>query len=80
MPITALVFALVWAGMLLIVRMSSVAGIMAAASAPITAWVLGDQRLMLLLLAFSPLVIWRHRDNIRRIADGSEPRVGKRAA
>ena len=78
-PVAALVFALVWIGLLLALRMSSLAGMAAAASAPATALALGDRPLTLMLLAFSLLVIWRHRDNIRRIADGSEPRVGRRS-
>ena len=79
-PVAALVFALVWVGLLLLLRISSAAGMAAAASAPLTAFVLGDRQLALMLLAFSLLVIWRHRDNIRRLADGSEPRIGSRGA
>lgn len=78
-PAAALVFALVWIGLLLVLRISSLAGMTAAASAPATALALGDRPLALMLLAFSLLVIWRHRDNIRRIADGSEPRIGRRS-
>ena len=79
MPIAALVFALVWVGLLLILRISSAAGMAAAASAPLTALALGERQLALMLLAFSLLVIWRHRDNIRRIAAGREPKVGRRS-
>ena len=79
-PVAALVFALVWVGLLLTLRVSSAAGMAAAASAPLTGLALGDRQLALMLLAFSLLVIWRHRDNIRRLADGREPRVGGRSA
>lgn len=78
-PVAALVFALLWVGLLLAVRMSSLAGMAAAASAPLTAVALGERQLALMLLAFSLLVIWRHRDNIQRIAAGREPRVGRRS-
>ena len=78
-PVAALVFALVWIGLLLVLRISSAAGMAGAASAPVTALALGDRQLALMLLAFSLLVIWRHRDNIRRLADGSEPRVGRKS-
>ena len=40
----ALVYAVLWVGLLLILRISSVAGMAAAASAPVTAAVLGDER------------------------------------
>lgn len=76
LPVAALVYALVWIGLLLTVRISSVAGMAAAASAPLTAFVLGDQQLFLMLLAFALLVIWRHRENIQRLIVGTEPRVG----
>ncbi|MEP7316173.1 MAG: glycerol-3-phosphate 1-O-acyltransferase PlsY [Sphingomicrobium sp.] len=76
LPVAGLVYALVWIGLLLILRISSVAGIAAAASAPLTAFVLRDQYLFPMLLGFALLVIWRHRENIARLAKGNEPRVG----
>ncbi len=74
----ALVYALVWVGLLLILRISSVAGMTAAASAPVTAAVLGEQSLFPMLLGFALLVIWKHGENIRRLAKGEEPRMGKK--
>lgn len=80
LPMAALVYAVVWIAMLLIVRISSVSGMTAAASAPVTAAVLGERALFPALLAFAVLIIWQHRENIRRLARGQEPRVGRRAA
>lgn len=73
----ALVFALVWVGLLLVMRISSVAGIAAAASAPLTAFVGGATGLFPTLLGFAALVIWRHRENIARSRRGEEPRLGE---
>ena len=75
----ALVYAALWVGLLLILRISSVAGMTAAASAPVTAAVLDEQPLFPMLLGFALLVIWKHRETIRRLAKGEEPRVGKKA-
>ena len=76
MPVAALVYAVVWVGLLLILRISSIAGMAAAASAPVTAAVLGEQALFPMLLGFALLVIWKHRENIGRLAKGEEPRLG----
>ena len=73
----AAVYALVWVALLLIVRISSVAGMVAAASAPLSAAVLGEDAYFPLLLAFALLVVWKHRANIQRLLAGTEPRVGK---
>jgi len=75
----AVVYVVVWIGLLLILRISSVAGMTAAASAPVTAAVLNEQALFPMLLGFALLVIWQHRENIRRLSRGEEPRVGKKA-
>jgi glycerol-3-phosphate acyltransferase PlsY len=78
LPVAALVYALVWIGLLFIVRISSVAGMAAAASAPITAAVVNEQALFPMLLGFALLVIWKHQENIRRLAKSEEPRIGRK--
>ena len=79
LPIAALVYAVLWIGLLLLARISSVAGISAAASAPLTAAALGRFDLLPLLAGLAVLVIYKHRDNIRRLAGGEEPRIGRSA-
>jgi len=79
LPIAAVVYALVWLGLLLTVRISSVAGIAAAVSAPISAAMLGVQDYFPMLLGFALLVAWKHRSNIARLRVGTEPRIGKPA-
>jgi glycerol-3-phosphate acyltransferase PlsY len=77
LPPAAAVYALVWVAVLLIVRISSVAGIAAAASAPVTAAFLGNEAYFPMLLGFALLVVWKHRANIYRLRAGTEPRIGK---
>jgi glycerol-3-phosphate acyltransferase PlsY len=79
LPVAALVYAIVWIGILLIARISSLAGMAAAASAPITAAIRNEERLFPVMLAFAVIVVWKHRENIRRLASGNEPRVGRRS-
>ena len=73
----AIVYALIWVGLLLVVRIASVASLVAAASAPLSAAVLDEDALFPLLLGFALLVIWKHRANLQRLFAGTEPRVGK---
>ena len=75
----ALIYALVWLGVLLVARISSLAGMIAAASAPLTAYLVGRNDLFPMLLGFALLVIWKHRANIARLRSGTEPRVGQKA-
>jgi acyl phosphate:glycerol-3-phosphate acyltransferase len=78
MPVAAAIYALVWLALLLVLRVSSVAGMIAAISAPISAAVLGEQLLFPVFLGFSLLVLWKHRENIVRLKAGKEPKVGKK--
>ncbi|MEG8037986.1 glycerol-3-phosphate 1-O-acyltransferase PlsY [Sphingomonas sp. LR60] len=71
-----LVFAILWLGLLAITRISSLAGMAAAISTPVTAAILGDFDLVPLLMALAAIVLWKHRANIARLVDGTEPRVG----
>jgi len=72
----AVVYALVWIFLLLTLRISSVAGMAAAISAPIAAFVLHSTYLPM-LLGFAVLVLWKHRENILRLLRGAEPRIGR---
>ena len=71
-----LTFAVVWLGLLALLRISSVAGMTAALSTPIAAALLGKFDFVLLLIALAALVLWKHRANIDRLFAGTEPRVG----
>lgn len=75
---SALVYAATWLGLLAVVRISSVAGMMAAISAPVSAVFFGQIELFPMMLALSLLVLWKHGDNISRLIKGTEPRIGKK--
>jgi acyl phosphate:glycerol-3-phosphate acyltransferase len=78
MPIAAVIYAAVWLGLLLILRISSVAGMIAAISAPVSAALLDDRLLFPMFLGFALLVVWKHRENIVRLRAGKEPKIGKK--
>ena len=73
-----LIYALVWLGGLAITRISSVSGMAAAFSAPLTAYFLGHHGMAVMLLALALTVLWKHRDNISRLRAGTEPKVGQK--
>ena len=74
----AVVYAVVWLGLLALLRISSVAGMAAAVSAPVAAAAFGRFDIVPLLIALALIVVWKHRANIERLLDGTEPRIGKR--
>jgi glycerol-3-phosphate acyltransferase PlsY len=79
LPIAAAVYAAIWILLLLTLRISSVAGMAAAVSAPIAAAILHSS-LLPMLLGFALLVVWKHRENIVRLTKGTEPRIGAKTS
>ena len=75
----ALIYAALWIFLLLTTRISSVAGMTAAVSAPIAAFALHSIYFPM-LLGFAVLVLWKHRENILRLIRGTEPRIGRAKA
>lgn len=71
------VYAVAWIGILLITRLSSLAGLVAALCAPIAAAIFGYYELVAMLSACTLIIFWKHRENIERLIDGTEPRIGK---
>lgn len=72
-----LAFAIVWLVMLALSRMSSAGGLSGAVAAPVAAAAGGQSDAVLVLLGMTLFVVWKHRDNISRILDGTEPKVGE---
>jgi glycerol-3-phosphate acyltransferase PlsY len=71
-----------WLIMAAVFRFSSLSGLTAAALAPLYMFLLGQTpQSKLWLAAFMAVLIFiRHRENIRRLLNGEEPRIGARAA
>ncbi len=78
-PVLALVCGTVWLAVALGVRISSAASLAASAAAPVAAAVLGVPLALLACTTAVAALIWqRHRDNIARLAAGTEPRIGQK--
>ncbi|ODP35992.1 glycerol-3-phosphate 1-O-acyltransferase PlsY [Sphingomonas turrisvirgatae] len=73
-----LVYAVVWIALLAAIRVSSVAGMTAAVSAPVAAAFFDRFDIVLLLIGLALVVLWKHRENIERLFAGTEPRIGRK--
>lgn len=71
-----LIFCAVWLLIAFTRKMSSLAALTAAATAPIFAYVLGSERLAVVVLVLALLLFFQHRENIARLLKGTEPTIG----
>ena len=71
-----LAFALVWLAAFAATRHSSVGGMTAAIVTPVTAAIINRSDLTLVFLLLALVVLWKHRANVERLLDGTEPRFG----
>jgi glycerol-3-phosphate acyltransferase PlsY len=78
---------LTWLLVAAVFRYSSLSALVAAALAPIYAWLLpllwgstGDPQLVWFSALLAALIWFQHRANIRRLLSGEEPKIGKRKA
>lgn len=83
-PLLGLATALTWVIVAAFMRYSSLAALMAAVFAPIyylfgdrLAWY-SDEKIASMLVIMSALLIYRHRENIGRLIQGKESRLGQK--
>lgn len=73
-----LITCLVWLASALLFRISSLAALLAALGAPIFMYFLGSQQKAEVVAFMTVLILIRHHENIRRLFNGTEPRIGRR--
>jgi glycerol-3-phosphate acyltransferase PlsY len=74
----AIVFCAVWLITAVISRYSSLSALMASVVTPIFLWWFGHATLAMLFALLSLLLIYMHRENIRRLRAGTEGRIGQK--
>ena len=88
MPLAVLVVAVIWAVAFYTLRYVSVASILAATALPLVVWALGafhystggtTGAMLCFSVVAAALVWWRHRGNIQRLLNGTEPRSTRKA-
>ena len=67
-----------WLAVAAISRYSSLAALVTCALTPLWMAFLGAQSMVVLGLGLAALIFLRHRDNIGRLANGSEGKIGKK--
>ena len=78
-PLALAVGAPIWLGLFALTRISSLSALTAAAIVPFGAYLLGETVFAAaVLLALSVLVFWTHRENIKRLLAGTEPKFGSK--
>ena len=69
----------VWLGVAFTLRYSSLAALCAALASPALALVFGLDNNWIISISFmSALLLWRHKDNIKRLVAGQESRIGSK--
>jgi glycerol-3-phosphate acyltransferase PlsY len=70
-----------WVAIFVFFRVSSLSALVAAVFAPAFAfWLFGLRPVLPAVIAIALLLLWRHKDNIRRLISGEEGRIGARAS
>lgn len=77
-PFAGMAACAAWLVCALITRISSLSALVAALTAPVITLVFYGQTAALIALCITALVFWRHRENIRRLLAGTEPKIGKK--
>jgi len=79
-PKAALVTVIIWLAVIFFARYSSLGAIVAFGALPLTVYGVDYAREKLTIsLMMSALLMLRHADNIKRLIQGTEPKIGKRA-
>ena len=73
----ALAFGVIWIAVAFASRYSSLAALVASAAVPAILWTLGYPSEAALFVLLTALVWLRHRDNIARLMNGTESKIGR---
>jgi glycerol-3-phosphate acyltransferase PlsY len=79
-PWALLIITAIWIGVCVATRYVSLASVAASAALPFASWLTQESLTKVIVTgAMSALAIYKHKGNIRRLLDGTEPRFGQKA-
>jgi glycerol-3-phosphate acyltransferase PlsY len=76
-PVAALVFIGSWLIAAALFKISSLSALIACLAVPVAMTTLGNINLAILTGILAVIAYWTHRENIKRLVAGNEPRIGK---
>jgi glycerol-3-phosphate acyltransferase PlsY len=74
-----LVFCGVWLTLAFVTRYSSLSALVASVAAPVYLFMTGRVPEAVLGAVMTPILLWKHAANIKRLLAGEEPRIGAKA-
>ena len=77
-PVAALAFAAIWLLVAFVTRYSSLSALIASAATPAVLWAMGERQMAEMAVLLVLLLWWKHAPNIRRLAAGTEGRIGQK--
>ena len=75
----AILFCVIWLALAFALRYSSLSALTASVITPIVLWLVGHTALATLFAALTLLLIYMHRENIKRLKAGTEGKIGQKA-
>lgn len=79
-PIAGILVCATWLVSALIFRISSLSALIASAMAPLFAGMVYGTAPALIVLIIALLIFVKHKDNIQRLMNGTEPKIGRKKA
>ncbi|MBT9368269.1 glycerol-3-phosphate 1-O-acyltransferase PlsY [Rhizobium sp. CSW-27] len=77
-PAMVLVFAFVWLTVAKLSRYSSLSALVATLVVPVALWIVGEQKIALVMAVMTVISYWKHKANIERLINGTESRIGQK--
>lgn len=77
-PLWVLVFAAVWLVVALTSKYSSLSALVAMLVIPVALWIVGEEKIALVMAIMTVVSWWRHETNIRRLLAGTEGKIGQK--
>jgi len=77
-PLVALIFCVIWLGVAFASKYSSLSALVASAATPVVLWLLGEPGMAGMTIILVALLWWKHSQNISRLLDGTEGKIGQK--